>query len=81
MPALAGEGQKVLMIAVSALNAGKTIVQVAAVQVPVDDLQDIGSEESIGPLKSFFVTLDENEVVCRQTASCFEYRTRGWGTG
>ena len=47
------------MVAVSAFHAGKAIAQVAAVQVPVDDLPEVGTEESIGPLKSFFVILDE----------------------
>jgi hypothetical protein len=57
--ALAGEGQKELMVAVSTFHTGNSIAQVAAVQVLVDDLPEIGTEESIGPHKSIFITLDE----------------------
>jgi hypothetical protein len=46
-------------IAIQKLHLSARTAQVAAVQVPVDDLPKIGTEESIGPLKSFYVTLDE----------------------
>ncbi|MBN2438883.1 MAG: hypothetical protein JXL20_09830 [Deltaproteobacteria bacterium] len=59
MAAFAGEGQKVLVIAVPAFHSGKAVAQVAAFQVPADDMLKIGTEESIGPLKSFFINLEE----------------------
>ena len=57
--AFAGEGRKVLMVAVSAFPPGKTVTQVAAVQVQVNDLLKIGTKEAVSPLKPFFVPLDE----------------------
>jgi hypothetical protein len=44
---MAGEGQKILMIAIPALHPGKAVVQVAAVQIPVNDLLEIGAVESV----------------------------------
>ena len=49
MPALAGEGQEVLMTAVFTLHAGEAIVQIAAVEVPVDDLLQMRSPEAVLP--------------------------------
>ena len=46
MTALAGEGQQVLMAAVFALHTGKAVVQVAALQIPVNDLIRISPPES-----------------------------------
>ena len=57
--ALAGEGQQVLVAAILAFDPGKAIAQVAAIQVLADHFPQIGTEESIGPLESLFVTLDE----------------------
>ena len=53
--ALAGEGKKILVIAVFTLRPGKTVVQVAAIKITVNDLLEMGTEESIGPLKTFLV--------------------------
>ena len=50
MTALAREGQKILVVAVFTLHPGKTVVQVAAINITVNDLPEIGSEESIRPL-------------------------------
>ena len=36
---------------------GKAVVQVAANEIPVDDLLDIGTEKSIVPFKSFLINL------------------------
>jgi hypothetical protein len=57
MTALAGEGKKILVIAVFTLHPGKTFVQVAAIKITINDLPEIGSEESVGPLKPFLVDL------------------------
>jgi hypothetical protein len=54
----AGEGKKVLLVAVSTFHPNKIIAQIAAVQ-PVDDLLEMGTEEYTGPLKPLFVPLDE----------------------
>jgi hypothetical protein len=40
MTPLAGECQEVFVAAIFALHTGKAVVQVAAVQIPVDDLLD-----------------------------------------
>jgi len=53
VPAVAGEGQKVLVVAASAFHAGKAVAQVAAVQVPVNDIPEIGTEESVRLLEPF----------------------------
>jgi hypothetical protein len=42
-----------------AFHVGKAVVQVAAVQVPVDDLPEIGTEESVRPPEPLFVSPDE----------------------
>ena len=52
MAALAGESQKIFMVTVTALYTGKTVVQVATVQIPVNNLQEIGSVESVLTFKS-----------------------------
>ena len=41
--ALAGEGKQLLMAAVFALHTGKAVVQVAAIEITVNYLLDIGS--------------------------------------
>jgi hypothetical protein len=48
--ALAGEGQKVLVVAIVAANAGEAAGQVAAVQEFVDHLGDDGTEQAIAGL-------------------------------
>ena len=59
MTTLAREGKKILVIAVFALHPGKAVVQVAAIKITIDDLLEIGAEESVGPLKPFLVALDK----------------------
>jgi len=59
MAALAGECQEVLMAAVFTLHTGETVVQVAAVQIPVDDLLYIGTEKSIESFKTFLIDLEK----------------------
>jgi len=49
MTALAGEGQQVFVAAVNTFDTGETIVRVAAVEVAVYDLLDIGPPESVLP--------------------------------
>jgi len=47
------------MITIPALHTGKTVVKIAAVQVPVDDLLEIGTEKSILLFVSFLINLDK----------------------
>ena len=44
MPPLAGESQKVFMVAVPAFHPGKAVAQIFAIEIPVDDLLEIGTE-------------------------------------
>ena len=64
MAALAGEGKKILVIADLALHPGKTVMQIAAIQITMDDLLEIGPEESVGLLESFLVDLADILVIC-----------------
>jgi hypothetical protein len=49
MAALTGKGQQKLVAAVVAPHAGKAVVRVAAVEVPVNDLLQIGPPEIVLP--------------------------------
>jgi len=59
VPALAGEGQKILVTTVCAFDAGKSIVEVATVKIPVNHAGDIRPKEAILPLKPFLIDLFE----------------------
>jgi hypothetical protein len=59
MPPLARKGQKVLMTAGPATHPRKAVVQVAAVQVAIDHLPDIGPEKPVLPLKTLLIDLLE----------------------
>ncbi len=45
------------MTAVFAFHTDKAIVQIAAIKIPVNDIQEIGTEESVRPLESLLVYL------------------------
>ena len=49
MAALAGECQQVFMATVFSLHAGKSVVRVAAIQIPVNDVFQVGSPEAVLP--------------------------------
>lgn len=57
--ALAGKCEEIFMAAVFALNADKAVVQIPAIQIPVDDLLDIGAKKSILPFKPCLVDLEK----------------------
>ncbi len=57
MAALAGEGQKIFMVAIPALHPGKAMMQVSAFQVTVYDLLEVGPPESVPPCESLVVDL------------------------
>jgi hypothetical protein len=60
MTALAGEGQKIFMVAIPALHPGKAVVQVPAFQVAVNDLLEVRPPEPIWPFEPLFVDLNKS---------------------
>jgi len=44
---LAKEGQQIFMTAIFTLHAGKAVVQIAAIEIEIDHLLDIGPPESV----------------------------------
>ena len=63
MTALAGEGQKIFMVAIPALHPGKAVVQVATVQVAVNDLLEVGPPEPIQPFEPLLVDLNKGYML------------------
>jgi hypothetical protein len=59
MMALAGEGQKIFRVAIPALHPGKAVVQVATIQVPVNDFLEVGPPEPVRHFESLLVNLDK----------------------
>jgi hypothetical protein len=57
MPTLTGEGQEVFMSAVLALHTGKTVMEDAAIQITLDDLLHIGTEEVVFRCESLVIDL------------------------
>ena len=51
--------QKIFMVTVTALHTGKTVVQVATVQITVNDLLEIGAPEAVLPFEPFLIELDK----------------------
>ena len=60
MTALAGEGQKIFMLAIPALHPGKAVVQVATVQVAVNDLLEVRPPEPVRPFEPLLVELNKS---------------------
>lgn len=56
---LAGKGQEVFVPAVFAIHSGKALAQVTAIQIPMDNLLDIGAEKSILPLAPLLIDLNK----------------------
>ena len=82
MAALAGEGQKVLIAAVFALHPGKAVVQIAAVQVPVNDLLEVGTPKPIRPFEPLPVDLNKGfEMVFHATIIIGRLRAAGTVNG
>jgi hypothetical protein len=46
---IAGKGQDIFMAAVSAFHKGKAVAQIAAIQIPINNLLNIRQPESILP--------------------------------
>ena len=62
MTSLAGESQKIFMVAIPALHPGKAVVQLATFQVAVNDLLEIGPAEPERPFKPLFVDLKKGLI-------------------
>ena len=62
MTALAGEGQKIFMVAIPALHPGKAMLQVATVQVAVNDLLEVGPPEPERPFKPLLIDLNKGNT-------------------
>ena len=56
------KGQKIFMVAIPALHPGKAVVQVATVQVAVNDLLEVGSPEPVRPFEPLLVDLNKVKV-------------------
>jgi hypothetical protein len=74
--AFAGEGQKVLVIAVLAFHEGKAVAQVATVQVPAYDMLKMGAEESIGPLINVYSCTRSPYAILPAHAACLLLQKR-----
>jgi hypothetical protein len=71
---LAGEGKQLLMAAVSALHAGKAVVEIAAIQTPINNLLKIRPEETILFLESPFTNIKktiQNHLLRCDNNQCF----------
>jgi len=62
MATLAGEGQQVFVAAVNTFHTGKAVVRIAAVEIPMDYLFDIGPPETVLPGKMIVIN-DHSESV------------------
>ena len=63
-----GRRRQVFMEAIFAFHTGKAIVQIAAIKITVNDLLEIGTEESVGPLKPFLIDLEKGFQMIFNTA-------------
>ena len=59
MTALTGEGQEILMAAIRAFHPGKAVVEVAAFQVALNDLLEVGPPEPVPPFEPLLVDLNK----------------------
>ena len=59
MPSFTRECQQVFMAAIFAFHAGKAVVQIAAIEIPIDHLLDIGPPEAVLPGKMLVIDPDK----------------------
>jgi len=57
--ALAGKDQKVLVVAVFAFHSGKSLMQIAVIEIPINDLLQTRSPESVLPGEMIIIDPDE----------------------
>jgi hypothetical protein len=60
MTALAGEGQKIFIVAIPALYQGKAVVQVAIFQETVNDLLEVRPPEPVQPFEPLLIDLNKD---------------------
>jgi hypothetical protein len=68
MTPFAGEGQKILMAAIFAFHTGKAVVQIAAIEIAIDHLLDIGPPESVLPGEMLVIDPDKGFKIVLYTA-------------
>ena len=68
MAALAGEGQEIFIAAIFAFHTGKTVVQIATVQITIDHLLDIWPPEAVLPGEMLVIDLDKGFKIVLYTA-------------
>lgn len=59
MAALTGKCQQVFVAAIFTLHTGEAVVQIAAVEIAVNHLLDIGPPESVLPGEMFIIDSDK----------------------
>ena len=59
MPSFTGECQQILMAAILAFDAGEAVVRIAADEITIDHLLDIGPPEAVLPGEVFVVDPDK----------------------
>ena len=57
------KGQKIFMVAIPTLHRGKAVVQVATIQVAVNDLLEVGSPEPVRLFEPFLVNLNKGQII------------------
>jgi len=78
MAALAGECQQVFMATVFTLHAGKAVVRVAAIQIPVNDVFQIGSPEAVLPGEMIVIDLKKGLEMVLHTAVIIRILRVSW---
>jgi len=68
MATLTGEGQEIFMATILAFHTGKAVVQIAAVEITIDHLLDIGSPESVLPGEMIVIDPDKGLKIVLHTA-------------
>ena len=65
---LKGKGYKIFIAAIFAFHAGKSVVQIAEIEITIDHLLDIGPPESILPREMFIIDMDKGFKIILYTA-------------
>jgi hypothetical protein len=68
VPPFARKGQKVFMAAVFAFHTGKAVVEIAVIQIPINNLLKIRPPESVLPREMFIIDMDKGFKIILYTA-------------
>ena len=68
MTPLAGECQEIFMAAILAFDAGKAVVQIAAIEITIDHPLDIGPPETVLPGEMFVIDSDKGLKIALHAA-------------